>query len=441
MATKVEELQEQIAAMKSDAETIQKGADAEERQLYEEETNKIEALVEGIEAKENEIADVRAEQAKLRFRETTERLDQPAVRRTLPARPRDAAEEGKHGFANMGDFCAKAWNAFHGGGQDDRLFIGAAVGTGMQQQVGSDGGYLVPPSFAKEVWDGMTTDANNLLSMTDNYQIEGESLSFPANAETSRAAGSRFGGVRGYWLSELDQLTSSLPKIRQVTLTPKQLAVLVYASDKLLRNSQAASQYLTRAATEEINFMVGDSLVNGTGVGQPEGILNSGCTVSVAKETGQDATTIVAENIIKMHARLHPRSQMRAVWLINQDCLPQLHQMQIGVGTGGQLVYMPPNGLADSPFGTIYGRPVIPIEYCPTLGTVGDIILADLGGYAVGTQGGVETGMSIHLKFDFLQTAFRFVFSVDGLSWLNSAITPFKGTNTQSTFVTLATRA
>ena len=39
---------------------------------------------------------------------------------------------------------------------------------------------------------------------------------------------------------------------------------------------------------------------------------------------------------------------------------------------------MPPGGLSGQPYGTLLGRPVIPIEQCSTLGTVGDIILADL---------------------------------------------------------------
>ncbi len=84
----------------------------------------------------------------------------------------------------------------------------------------------------------------------------------------------------------------------------------------------------------------------------------------------------------------------------------------------------------------------MPTEYNATLGTVGDIILADMGSYVTGTRGGVSSAASIHLKFDYLETAFRFVYEMDGQTWLASAITPYKGgSNTLSPFVALATRA
>jgi HK97 family phage major capsid protein len=236
-------------------------------------------------------------------------------------------------------------------------------------------------------------------------------------------------------------MTSSKPKLRQVKLEPQQLAVMCYGTDKLLKNAQAVEQWLTRAAVDEINFLVGDSIINGTGAGQPLGVLNGTCLIPVVKETGQAAATILYANIVKMFARLHARSRAGAVWYINQDCEPSLQQMTMNVGTGGVPVYLPPGGLSASPYATLFGRPVVPLEYCATLGTVGDIILADMKAYAVGLRGGVDSAMSMHLRFDYNETAFRFLFEVDGQPWLASAITPYKGTNTTSPFVALATRS
>jgi HK97 family phage major capsid protein len=373
----------------------------------------------------------------------------PAAPASQPAAVRELAQDDpRRGFRSMGDFAASVLRAQTPGAgiPDERLQIGASV-TGLGQTVGADGGFLVPPEFSTAIWDGMNQSADNLLARTDQYTVQGESLTFPANAETSRATGSRYGGVRGYWIAEAGQITSSAPKFRQVKIEPHQLAVLVYATDKLIRNSPVAlSQYITRAATEEISFLVGDSIINGTGAGQPKGILagtagTSSCRVAVAKETGQAAATIVYANIVKMWARLHARSRAGAVWYVNQDIEPQLAQMTLAVGTGGQPVYLPPGGASGSPYATLFGRPILPIEYAATLGTEGDIILADLKSYASGVQGGVESAMSMHLRFDYAESAFRFMFAVDGQPWLASPITPFKGSNTQSPIVTLATRA
>jgi HK97 family phage major capsid protein len=347
------------------------------------------------------------------------------------------------GFKHMGEFATAVQRAQTPGNVsvDERLLDLSAAATGMSQGSGPDGGYMVPPSFSTEIWDGLNKTPDNLLAETDNYTVEGESLTFAANAETSRATGSRYGGIRGYWLAEAAQMTGSAPKVRQLKLEPHGMAVLVYVTDKLLKNAAALAQYLNRAATDEINFLTNDAIIEGTGAGKPLGILKSKCVVEVPKEVGQGAATIVSENIMKMFSRLHARSRQTAKWYINQDCEPQLSLMTIGVGAAGQPVYMPPGGLSQSPYATLMGRPVVPIEYCSTVGTVGDIILADLSAYATGTVGGVEEAMSMHLRFDFNETAFRFLFQVDGQPWLASPITPFKGANTTSPFVTLATRA
>lgn len=351
-------------------------------------------------------------------------------------------KDPKRGFdGGIGQYVSAVRDASLNRKSDQRLdFLAAA--SGLNQTVGSEGGFLVPPQFQTEIWDGMNDEGESLFARTDQYTVTGESLTFNANAETNRATGSRWGGVRAYRLAEGDQITSSKPTFRQMKLEPKLMCALVYLTDKLAGNAPALNAYIPKAVGSEFNFKVDDEIINGNGSGQMLGILNAGCTVSVAKEAGQAAATIQAENIDKMWARLHRRCRGNAVWLINQDCEPQLGQMNYAAGAGGQLVYMPPGGISGAPYATLKGRPVIATEFNASLGTVGDIILADLGYYATGTTGGVEAAVSMHLRFDYAETAFRFVISNDGQPWLASPITPYKGTaNTLSSFVTLATRA
>jgi hypothetical protein len=51
--------------------------------------------------------------------------------------------------------------------------------------------------------------------------------------------------------------------------------------------------------------------------------------------------------------------------------------------------------------------------------------------------------MSIHVKFDYDESVFRFVMRVDGQPWRASALTPYKGgsSNTLSHFIALSERA
>jgi HK97 family phage major capsid protein len=87
------------------------------------------------------------------------------------------------------------------------------------------------------------------------------------------------------------------------------------------------------------------------------------------------------------------------------------------------------------------GRPVIPVEYCATLGTAGDIVLVDLEQYLMIDKGKVEGASSIHVRFLYDEMTFRFVYRVDGQPIWHAALTPFKGTNTLSPFIALETRS
>ncbi len=347
-----------------------------------------------------------------------------------------------YGFSGFGEYAAALATGVKGGAIDERLYVAAAA-SGLNQAIDSDGGALVAPRFSTEIWDGLNTDVDNLLPMTDSFTIEGESLTFAANAETSRVDGSRYGGIQGFWINEADQITSSKPKLRKLKLEPQQLAILVFVTDKLLSSPTTLTQFLTRASTEEIAFRTGDAIINGDGSGKPLGLLNSNALIVVAKETSQAADTVNQPNILKMWSRLHVRCRANAVWLINTDVEQQLWNMFHAVRNVADTENV--GGFQASVFNatnmTLMGRPIIVSEFAQTLGDEGDIILTDLNKYATGIKGGVDEAVSIHLRFDFAETAFRFMFAVDGQTWLNSPLTPFNGTQTQSSVVTLAVRA
>ena len=356
----------------------------------------------------------------------------------------DHEEMGRRGFAYMGEFAQRVYHACTPGNVADKRLIPLMAVTGGSQGVGSDGGFLVPPTFGEMIWDGLRTDPMDLVSRGDQFTVTGESLTFPANAETDRSSGIVYGGVQAFWISEAAKITATKPTFRKIRLEPQELAVLIFETDKLIRNSPLAlEQFLGRAAGAGIGFNVNDAIIRGDGSGKPLGLLNSSSLISVAKESGQAADTIVFENIVKMYSRLHARRRVNAVWLINQDIEPQL--FGIIDPSNNVPVFLPPGGLSAAPFGMLLGRPVLPLEHASTLGDVGDIIFVDLSAYAVGLRGGAAAGIrpavSIHLRFDFAETAFRFMFEIDGKPWLLSAQTPAQGANTLSTHVTLAARA
>ncbi|WP_397570651.1 phage major capsid protein [Schlesneria sp. T3-172] len=344
-------------------------------------------------------------------------------------------------FKSLGDFVRSGFDGHQSPDFRDRCRTHFKAIQGMSESVGSDGGFTVMPEFNSKIFEHVY--ANDLFAQTDNYTVNGNNMTFLANAETSRVNGSRHGGLRGYWTSEGQAITQSKPTVREVQMKLHKLAVVVYLTQELIDDGgQALEQFVTRKAGEEFNFMIGDSLFNGDAIGKPLGINNSPALLVISKESGpQTADTIVAQNIIKMQNRFFAPNFGNANWYINQDCMQQLMQLTLATGTySGQLVFMPPAGLSGAPYGTLGGRPIKPIEFCPTLGDQGDIVLADLSQVLSISKGGINQATSTHVEFLTDQLALRFTMRMNAAPWENSPITPYKGTNTQSSFVALEAR-
>lgn len=312
--------------------------------------------------------------------------------------------------------------------------------TGLGELIPQDGGFLVGTDRQASIIERMY-DVGSLLSRATMFSISANSngMTFYRSAESSRANGSRRGGILYYWAAEAAEKTASHPTFEELELKLHKIVGLVYATDELLADAAALEGWILRYLPEELRFGVEDAMIRGTGAGMPLGILNSGCLVTQGAEVGQAADTIVAENVINMWSRrwLGGRNY---IWIVSQDSEPQLHQMGLAAGLGGALVYMPPGGLSGAPYGSLYGRPVIVSEYADTVGDVGDIILADMGEYLMIDKGGMQSASSIHVRFVNDETVFRFVYRVDGQPAWSTALTPYLSTNTVSPFVALAAR-
>jgi HK97 family phage major capsid protein len=397
----------------------------------------------------NEILDAVEETRKiLNTLERQERISgelaNPGQRETVQLKKDDKEKRDKKDkFQTFGEQLAAVFQAARPGGRTDSRLYETRDISGMSETVPSDGGFLVQPDFATEILQD-TFATGILASKCRKIPISGTSNSLKINGidETSRAS-SRYGGIVGYWEEEAALKTATKPKFRKIELNLKKLIGLCYATDELLQDASALEGVIRTGFISEFGFLIDDAIINGTGAGQPLGILNSGCLVSVAAETGQKTKTILAENIIEMDRRLFASSGANAVWLINQNCKRQLYTMSLAVGTGGIPIYMPAGGLSGAPYGQLLAKPVIPVEQCATLGTVGDIILADFSNYILAEKGGIQADMSIHVRFIYDESVFRFVLRVDGQPVRASALSPYKGSatlDTQSHFVALATR-
>lgn len=358
--------------------------------------------------------------------------------RTAAALPRievhDRIEDDpKRGFADVGEFALAVKGLYTPGGKrDERLFVGAAP-TDFHQETGSSEGRMVPPAFRQEVWE-VAMDEDSLIPETDNEPTNSNSVDFLKDETTPWGAT----GVLAKWRSEATQMAPSKLTTEAEQMRLHELYAFVTATDELLSDAPRLSNRLTKKAGTAIRWKANAAIVEGSGAGQPLGYIKSPALVSVAKEGSQTADTIVAANVAKMYSRMINPSN--AAWYINQDALPQLMVMTIS----NQPIWTPPNsGFKEAPGGLLLGRPVRFSEHCETVGDKGDIHFTNLrdGYYTIVSASGVQFASSIHLYFDYGLQAFRWTFRMNGQPFLSAPITPAKGSNTRSHFVTLDARA
>lgn len=351
--------------------------------------------------------------------------------------PWHSEADGEHArWVGLGRFGMAIQLAAAGHGMDPRLIQAAA--TGMGEATGEGGGFAVPIEYAPGI-ERIMFETGAILSRVDARVVTGNAISYTILLEMSRVDGSRQGGVLGYWLDEGDEKTPTQPKLGRMELRLRKVACLSYMTDELLEDAAALGQELERMLAQELIWQVENKVWRGTGTGTPLGFTVAPCFVVVSKESGQTGASIKIENLAKMWARLPPRSQPTSAWYCNVDCTPQLNLLAIVAGSGA----LEPRfiGYASDGVMTIFGRPVIAVEYAETCGTVGDIVLADMQQYRlIRKASGVQQASSIHVKFTSDQTAFRAVYRVDGQPVPRSAITPYKGSATLSPFIGLETR-
>jgi HK97 family phage major capsid protein len=378
------------------------------------------------------------------------------------------AEKGKE-FRSLGEQLQAIYNAAmsRGSNQDARL-IRAPTGAGEVDPTA--GGFLVQTDFAAAIFM-LAHQMGDILGQVNKIPI-GEKfngIKIPGVDETSRATGSRWGGVQSYYADEGTTVTTTKPKFRMIEFTLHKLISIMYTSDELLQDQAALTNIASQAFSEEIMFMTEDGIFEGRGAGMPLGILPGandatapvgaalsglstygsltdpanyfGPTLILPAVKGQSSGSIIKANIDQLWTRMWVRSRKNAVWLANQDVEPQLFALNAPAGTGGIPVYIPPNGLSGEPFSRLYGRPVIFTEYNPGVGRPGDIMFADLSQYTFVDKGGVQAATSMHVAFLTDQMVFRITYRFDGKPMWTVPLAPFAAAGLyHSPFIALASR-
>jgi len=331
------------------------------------------------------------------------------------------------GFDNMGDFLQALYRRSKGEGFDARLEplqIRASIG----ESVPSSGGFAVPEQF---VYKAFTEDLQDtvLLQLCDKVTMTSDKLNIPIFGDDSHSTSAPFGIVWSQIAESADFGTAQSLPFKKLGLNAYKSGALFSASNEWLADADPAMRLRLEAIFQtSLRWYCESKLWTGTGVGQALGALVGPGALEIPKETGQQADTLMTENIVKMWARLRPGSHARAIFCANPTTFPMLATLSISIGTGGSVVsLLQPSGIAGAPATSILGRPLFLSEHLPALGEAGDICLLDPLLYTLADRKQITVDASPHHRFQYDETSFRVQARFDGQPALNSVLTPANG--------------
>ena len=449
----IEKLRKEREEALADAKAIAAKAKEEDRELTDEEVAEVEQLT----AKAAELRDkiTEAEEAERKrqaalvaLAEEDDQVQEPIAKVRLNAdKATIKSGEASEKFADFGDYLHAVRQAATESNSHGILERKLQAASGLNTVVDSEGGFLIAPQFSNEILRKMF-EGGDILSRVRRIPLTGNTINIPYVNESSRADGSRWGGVRGYWREEAGDVTATKPDFGQLELKLKSAMCVGYVTGEQMQDYAATGSLLQQAFEEELTFIVENSIFAGNGAGKPLGVLSAPCVVQVTKETNQTADTLWGPNVVKMWSRCPSRNRKNAVWVVEQSVEPYMWGLTLegrygsaSTAVEGVPLYIPVGtAMNQGQYPLLCGRPVIYSEHASAVGTAGDIMLADFSQYLLATKGGVKADSSIHVRFLYDEQTFRTSYRVDGAPWWSSALTPKSGGDTLSPFVKLQSR-
>lgn len=350
----------------------------------------------------------------------------PGVGRRQGVLPPPPGPSAAREFESFGEFM----NAVRFNPGDQRLNYVENVGavdpeTGelrgeLRMDNGPSGGFMVPTQMRSTI---MRVEPQDVLVRPRAQVIPAGSppdagITVPALDQTGAASSNMYGGVEVKWIGEGEEKPETDARLREITLTPHEVAGLVTVTDKLLRNWQAAGAFIENLMRGAVSAAEDYAFLRGSGVHQPLGALNAGATKWINRVT---AGRVTYPDLLKMVAAFLMRGGTSPVWSMPQSALIDIATM---TDPEGHYIWKP--NAVDGFAGTLLGYPVRWNNRMPGLGVRGDILLADWSHYLIKDGSGPFVAASEHVKFTSNKTVIKIFWNVDGAPWLTA---PFKEEN------------
>ena len=427
-------------------------AATELRGMTEDEKTQFNALQVEVDGLAETIASVEAMQARATA------LGAPGERRFVPGDPSASNHRlDNGGFSNVGEFI----DALRFGDPKGRLhslptgqgegggkkmpealavqimpwrFPEAAAAMGIRNEwsmgVGQEGGFAVPTQ--QYTGDVMMIKPEDAIVRPRANVIEPGNPpdgSIPIPAFTQGDAGV-FGGVTVQWIGEGARKPETDGELREVILTPKEVAGHTVASDKLLRNWGAANRFISNLLRGAVIHGEDLAFLRGNGANRPFGVQGCPGRVLINRVVANQIGWI---DVSAMLSRLLPESVSSALWVCNQSAMPQIVNL---TDPAGNLIFLRGDATKGIP-STLAGIPIKFTGKTSALGQLGDLMLVDFRYYLIKDGSGPFVAASEHVWFRENKTVIKVFWNVDGNGWIDQPMLLDDGQTRVSAYIVL----
>lgn len=300
----------------------------------------------------------------------------PVLRGALPGQEYDPAAPG----AKLDHFpWARSWTAFLAALRSGDMAVWKPIANAMTERRLSEGGALLPESLRSEVLAYLAEAV--LWPRCMVVPAPALRMGLPSLDNPDQSSGQQgLGGVTFSVVEDGQPIPASAPKFGRTVLEAVKVAALIKGiPNELLDDAaEAMSGFLGAIIGLGYAWQVDDWGFNGTGVGQPQGLLYSNAAYAVTRNT---ASAVLHSDVVAMLKAAHPASKKHLLWAMSEDVFDfLLNEYEIvGTAPSGQDV-PPPNTLRFSTqtgMWELLGVPAEVTDHQPQIGTPGDLILID----------------------------------------------------------------
>ena len=275
------------------------------------------------------------------------------------------------------------------------LVAGAAVGQ-------SGAGNLFQAEFRPQL-NMLPMDVPTLMDRLSVIPSVAGTVQWPALMQTDA---NEFGGASFSWISEGAQKPETEPNFQQLEINTHEIAGYTEIGERMLSRSaidlEAVVVMLFRGG---MNWAIENAVLQGTGVGQPLGIINTaGIRLVVRNTAGQ----VVYIDLVNLKHAVKPNHRAGAIFGV-EDSVEQGLELQVD----GQNRPLFRASMANGPYDRLIGYPYTVSLNLPGMGTQGDIVFGDFGQYMLVVEEEVTVSRSEHYRFRNNVVAFK-IFAVVG---------------------------